>query len=313
MMDMQSAKMNETAQSLPSAQENSKSAIAVLGGTGPFGRPYIEEFLYQGLTVRILARSPEKVAKRFPGAQLMRGSMMDLSAVTHLLQGAAAGFLITPVGGNDDTGLELEAARIAIAAAETTRLPHLIYLSLIQQPRPTGVPMLDVKGRIETMAMTKGIPFTSLRTGCYMDAWLAFFPTWMKLGLYLLPIGSGHRFSFTYQRDVARVAVELMRNNRILNGTLDVIEPRARTLQDVVDLYGTVKGHHLVPLGRWLLPVLRLLRPTLLRWLCPSVASRVCLFSYFNENDWVGNPHELPRLLPEFHITTMEEALKTLS
>lgn len=304
--------MKATAFRHPSILEASQLVIAVLGGTGLFGRPYIEEFLDQGLSVRILARSPQKVAKRFPHAELMKGSMMDLSTVTRLLHGVTAAFLITPVGGNDDTRIELEAARIAVTAAETTRLPHLIYLSLVQQPQLTGVPMLDVKGQIETMAISRGVPFSSLRTGCYMDAWLAFFPLWMKLGLYLLPIASGHRFSFTYQRDVARVAVELMRDNKVLNGTLDVIEPCARTLQDVLDLYKTATGHKLTPIGQWLLPVLQFLRPSFLRWLCPTIASRVSLFNYFNENDWIGKPHELARLLPEFHITTMEEALKPL-
>lgn len=305
-------KMNETVPGRPETQGTSRPSIAVLGGTGPFGRPYIQEFLDQGLTVKVLARSPRGVGKRFPRAHLTRGSMMDLSAVTRLLQGAAAAFLITPVGGNDDTRIEMEAARIAVTAAETTRLPHLIYLSLIQPSRPTGVPMLDVKGQIETMAVSRGVPFSSLRTGCYMDAWLAFFPLWMKLGLYVVPIPSGHRFSFTYQRDVARAAVELMRNNTVLNGAVDVVEPRARTLRDVVDLCKTATGQNLVPIGRWLLPVLQFLRPTLLRWVCPRVASRVSLFSYFNANDWVGDPHQLARSLPKFHITTMEEALKSL-
>lgn len=286
--------------------------MAVLGGTGRFGRPYVQEFLDQGFTVRVLARSPRSVAKCFPHAQLMTGSMMDLSAVTRLFQGAAAGFLITPVGENDDVRIELKAARTAVTAAEATRLPHLFYLSLIQPPRPTGVPLLDVKGQIEMMALSRGIPFSSLRTGCYMDAWLRFFPLWMKFGLYLVPITSGHCFSFTYQRDVARVAAELMRNGKILYGAVDVVEPHARTLQDVVDLYKTATARNLIPLGHWLLPALKLLKPTIFRWLYPSGASRVSLFSHFNENDWVGNAHQLCSVLPGFHATSMEQALKTL-
>jgi uncharacterized protein YbjT (DUF2867 family) len=291
---------------MQSPSENpTPSVVAVLGGSGRFGVPFIRELINQRIAVRVLARSPRKVAERIPRAQVVRGNMMNPTDVTRIFQGVAAAVLITPLGGNDDIGIELKAAHTAIAAAVTTRLPHLIYISLVQPARPTGVPLLDVKGRIEDLIMSAGIPFTSLRTGCYMDIWLAFFPTFMKLGLYLLPICPNHRFSFTSQRDVARAAALLIHRNFILNGSLDVIEPRARTLREVVAFYEKHTGRNLRPLGRWLLPVLKLLKPTIFRWLYPSGASRVTLFSYFNENDWVGDPHGVRDRLPEFQATSM--------
>jgi nucleoside-diphosphate-sugar epimerase len=70
-----------------------------------------------------------------------------------------------------------------------------------------------------------------------MDTWLSFFPIFMKLGLYLMPIGRSHQFNFTHQQDVARVAVALIRQAKVLNGTIDVIEPQAHSLMDVVDIY----------------------------------------------------------------------------
>jgi uncharacterized protein YbjT (DUF2867 family) len=285
--------------------------IAVLGGTGRFGASFIQVFLDEGLRVRILARSPQKVAKRFAQARVVHGSMLHLPDVTSILRGASAAFLITPVGSNDDVRIELEAARIAIAAAKATRLPHLIYLSLIQPTRPTGVPMLDVKGRIEAMALAAGVPFSSLRTGCYMDTWLTFFPRWMKLGLYLFPITSGRRFSFTSQRDVARAAVLLIRQTKVLHGVMDIVDPHPYTMQEVVDFYKAASGRRLTPVGRWLLPVLKLLKPALFRWLYPTGASRVSLFSYFNDNDWVGDPRRLADVLPGLRITSLAAHLKS--
>jgi uncharacterized protein YbjT (DUF2867 family) len=302
-------KKSEAGRMHPWTQNKPEPTIAVLGGSGRFGRPYIQEFLDQDLTVRILARSPKRVAQRFPRAHVVQGNMMNLSDVVPLFSGAAAAFLITPLGGNDDVRIEWKAARSALTAAKSTQLPHLFYLSLVQPARPTGVPLLDVKGRIETMALSSGVPFSSLRTGCYMDIWLAFFPLLMKLGLYLMPIAPCRRFSFTSQRDAARVAVLLMRHNKVLNGSVDVIEPRARTLQEVVNLYKTVTGRRLMPLGRWLLPMLNLLKPISFRWLFPSGASRVSLFNYFNAHDWVGDPHQLSGVLPEFQVTSMKHFL----
>jgi uncharacterized protein YbjT (DUF2867 family) len=91
--------------------------------------------------------------------------MMNVTDLKAALHGVAAAFLMTPVGGNDDVQIELRAARCAIEAARHLRLPHLIYLSLSKPPRPTGVPMLDVKRQIEEMVLASGVPFSSLRTG----------------------------------------------------------------------------------------------------------------------------------------------------
>lgn len=291
---------------------NPAPLITVLGGTGRVGAPGIDEFLSQGLNVTILARSPGRVARRFAEATVRRGSMLLESDVRHALDGANAAFLITPVGGNDDPEIELKAAQTAISAAAATRLPHLIYLSLIQPPRPTGVAMLDVKGRVERLIQSSGLPWSSLRTGCYMEAWLNFFPRLMKMGIYLFPIGSRHRFSFTAQRDPARLAAHLIRQNRVLNDALDVIEPHTRTLRNVVDLYTAVSGRHLQPVGGWLLPVLKVLKPLFFKRFYPTGASRVSLFSHFNENDWVGDPSRLAEVLPEFQVTTMETRLYEL-
>lgn len=97
--------------------------IAVIGGTGRYGAPYIHTFMDHGLNVRVLSRSPGKVIKRFPDADVLRGNMMNVPDVKRALDGVAAAFLITPVGGNDDAPIELRAARNTIAAATAAQLP----------------------------------------------------------------------------------------------------------------------------------------------------------------------------------------------
>lgn len=286
--------------------------IAVLGGTGRFGAPYVDEFLCQGLTVRILARSPQKVSARFPDAEVRQGSMLRFANVKEIMDGATATFLITPVGGNDDVEIELLAATVAIRAAQATRLPHLIYLSLIQPTPATGVPMLDVKGRIETMLQAADLPYSSLRTGCFMDTWLEFFPFCMRLGLYPMPIGPKHRFSFTAQQDAARIGGWLVRQKKIIDGTIDVVDPRPRSVTDVVHLYRSISRRRLRYMGRWLLPVLHPLRPTLFRWLYPKGASRVALFDYLSRHDWIGDAGPLAVSLPWFKVTTMEDYLEAM-
>lgn len=295
----------------PASDTSDAVTIAVLGGTGPFGQAFIHAFAAQGVGVRILARKPGPVAERFPGAEVMRGSMLAVADACHAMAGAAGALLITPVGGNDDTAIELRAARVAVEAARRVCLSHLIYVSLIQPSHPTGVPMLDVKRDIERLIAASGIPWSSLRTGCYMDAWLAFFPFCMKLGFYLFPIRSRHHFSFTSEPDVARAAALLIRNGQVLNRPVDLVESRSRTLQEVARAYEAATGCRLRLLGHWLLPVLKALRPLVFRWAFPTGASRVGLLGYFDRHDWIGDPGQASSMISGFRPTGMERHLKT--
>jgi len=287
-------------------QKTYTNTIVVLGGTGHVGIPYIDEFLAQGLKVRVLARSPERVTGRFPEAEVIRGSMMDAEAVRGAMEGADGAFLITPIGGNDDASIELRAAQAAITAAHHARLPHLIFCSVIQPNAPSGVPLLDVKLAIEGLLEESGLPWSVLRTGCYIEDWLEFRPSLLKRGIFFFPISATHRLSFTSQRDVSRVAVELLTQHRVLYGSLDVIEPVARTLNEVARLYSEHLGRKVVHAGASLLPLMKVLRPVVFRWLKPVLASKVRLASYFDAHDWIGDPSQLAAVLPGFRVTSME-------
>jgi len=171
-------------------QTSKRPMITILGGTGHVGMVYIEEFLSAGFNVRILARSPERVERSFPEADIVPGSMMQDTDVARAMKGADATFLITPIGGNNDPEPELKAARAAIAAAKATHLPHLIYASQILPKQPTGVAILDAKVEIEKMFAESCVPWSSLCIGCYMDEWLGMAPGLQKLGLLFNPISS---------------------------------------------------------------------------------------------------------------------------
>jgi hypothetical protein len=64
-------------------------------------------------------------------------------------------------------------------------------------------------------------------------------------------------------------------------------------------------------LGRWALPLVKLLKVLLFQWCYPGGASRVGLFDYFNSNDWVGDSRQITEVFPGFRATTMEAYLKS--
>lgn len=293
-------------------QTSKRPTVTVLGGTGHVGMVYIKEFLSAGFNVRILARSPERMGKSFPKADIVRGSMMQDTDVARVLKGADAALLITPIGGNNDSKLELTAARTAIAAAKVTKLPQLIYASQILPEQPTGVAILDAKVEIEKILAASGVPWSSLCIGCYMDEWLGMAPGLQKLGLLFNPISRNLPLSFTLKEDVARVIVELQRQGRALNGTLDVIEPVTRTLAEVAKLISQFRGCKVVASDSFPWSYILSMAQPLFRHLKPTMASKVTLLNYFNKNGYVGNTNQMVKVLPEFKVTTMETYLKKL-
>jgi len=279
--------------------------ITILGGTGHVGVTYIEKFLAAGFRTRILARSPEHVRRRYPQAEVCAGSMMAHDDVVRATDAADAALFITPIGGNNDPAPELKAAETAIAAAQTTRLPHLIYASQLLPERPTGVAILDAKVRIEKMLTASGVSWSSLCIGCYMDEWLGMAPGLLRLGILLNPISADRPLSFTCKRDVARVAIELMQQGRVLNGSLDVIEPAPHTLADAAKMIGQRLGRTVVASGSWpVLPLLRMARVPLRR-LKPIMVSKILLGTYFNQHGYVGDTAEMANVLPGFEVTDL--------
>lgn len=291
-------------------QISNSSTIAVLGGTGHVGKVYIEEFLRSGFNVKVLARSPEYVKRSFTGAEIVHGSMMQDADVSRAMKGASAAFLITPIGGNNDPELELTAAHAAIAGVKASQLPHLIYASQILPERPTGVAILDAKVEIENMFATSGISWSSLCIGCYMDEWLGMAPHLQKLGLLFNPISRTLPLSFTLKEDVARVAVELLRKGKILNGTLDVIDPTTHTLSEVASLISQFRGRKMIASGSWPWSAFLDMAQPLLQRFKPVMASKVSLLRHFNKNGYVGNAEQMAKVMPQFKVTTIETYLK---
>ncbi|MFZ1085641.1 MAG: NAD(P)H-binding protein [Terracidiphilus sp.] len=288
----------------------SQPLITVLGGTGPIGAAYNDEFLKQGVRLRILARSPERIRERFPQAEVIPGSMLSPEKVSQAMEGADAAFLIAPLAGGGDTSIGFEAARVAIAAARQTRLPHLIFMSSLAPTQRPSYATLDAKHEIEAMMGASAVPWTSLRCGSLMEDWLGYAPWLLKRGFYFLPLDGNHISHFTSQQDVARVVCTLVRSKRVINGPLDVIDPNRRNMFQVADAVGKVLKRKVFHVGHALLPLLRLLRPTLFRFYWRTVGTKVIILNYFEKHDFVGDSEQLGKVLPDFKVTTLEAYLE---
>jgi uncharacterized protein YbjT (DUF2867 family) len=283
--------------------------LAVIGGSGRIGAPFVRHFLAAGHETRVLTRAPDRVQQTTPGANAVAGSMMRTADVAQAMQGADAAVLLTPIGPDNDPAPELEAATVAATAARTTGLRHLIYISLIGIDHPTGVPLLDAKREVERLLAAGTTAWTSLRTGSYMDDIVDPRLALLRRGLFFFPVPRRRRLSLTAQEDVARAALELA--GRPLNGTLDVVDPQIYTPAAIADLAARILARRVHASGPWPLTAMRALRPVIRRG-NPRLASIITLLGYFADHDWTGDVGQLDLALPGFQTTSLETHLRTI-
>ncbi|MCB9760126.1 MAG: SDR family oxidoreductase [Alphaproteobacteria bacterium] len=70
--------------------------LVVFGGTGPTGKRVVEKALAEGMQVRVLARSPEKVTHRPSGLEVMAGDALQPEDVAQAILGQDA--VVTTLG-----------------------------------------------------------------------------------------------------------------------------------------------------------------------------------------------------------------------
>jgi uncharacterized protein YbjT (DUF2867 family) len=137
--------------------------IAAIGCSGAIAEPVIRGFIDQGATVRLLARNTDTASRRYPGVEVMAGSMSEPDDVTRVVRDADTAFLMTPMGLRDNPEPEVAIARKVLEGARAGGLSHLVYTSVLGADERRGVGILDATYEIERLIRESGIPFTILR------------------------------------------------------------------------------------------------------------------------------------------------------
>ncbi len=293
-------------------KQNKKFSIAIIGGTGKISEPFLDGFLGLGMDLKILARSPQRISRRFPEAEVIQGSMMNEDDAARVMKGVDAAFLITPIGPRNNKDIEVQSARPSIAAAGKTNLPHLIFVSCIGIDRSTGVALLDAKLEVEQMLSESGVPWTSIRCGSYMEDVIDTRVKFIRHGVFVFPVKPNLKFNFTAQKDIPRLVLDLLEHDIRVNGPLDCVDPRPHTPAEVAALMTEISGRRVRPSGKWpLLCILKLARP-IFHLRNHRMSTIVHLVEYFNRHGYCNGSTSLDEVFPDFKVTTLEEHLHGL-
>jgi uncharacterized protein YbjT (DUF2867 family) len=184
------------------------SPILVTGGTGTLGRHVVRRLRDVGRNVRVLSRCSHEAEA---GIQFMTGDLATGEGIEPAVDGIET---IVHLAGSAK-GDEDKTRNLLRAASSQTRLPHLVYISVVGAERIPIHSRVDramfgyfaSKRAAEKIVEDSGLPWTTLRATQFHEGMLA---VARKMGkLPVIPLPAGFRFQPVDAGDVAARLVEL--------------------------------------------------------------------------------------------------------
>lgn len=224
----------------------------VTGATGYVGGRLIPELLEQGFTVRVLARSPEKL-RDIPWVdevQIVVGDASDSAAVNAALKKVDVAYYLlhSLQQGSQLEEAEISMARVFAAAASRQEVSRLVYLGGLVPPLSEREMSPHMRSRMNVgLALQEsGIPTIELRAAMIIGSGSASFemlrylterlpamitPRWVRTKTQPIAI-----------RDVLRYLVACASMPDGLSRTFDVGGPDVLSYQDLMQIYAKVAG-----------------------------------------------------------------------
>jgi uncharacterized protein YbjT (DUF2867 family) len=194
-----------------------KLTVAVTGATGKQGGAVARGLLERGHNVRAVTRDPNSSQAKSlanAGATLVMASLEDTATITKALEGATSLFATTtPSGG---TAAEIRQCVVAADAAKAAGV-HLVFASVGNANRYTGVPHFDSKYEVEKHIAKIGARATILAPVAFMEN-LSFIKEQLAKGLYASALAPTKAVAQVAIPDIGAVAVRVLENARHFTG-----------------------------------------------------------------------------------------------
>lgn len=201
------------------------TTILVTGATGHVGHHVVAGLLDAGVTVKALARDPERAGLP-TGVTAIKGDLTDPGSLRAATAGADAVFLLWPF-------LSADGADAAVEALAGHAV-HIVYLSAIAAED-------GVWGRVEHAVQRHAARWTFLRAGGFATNTLGWAAEIRERGAVRWAYGAAAR-SLIHERDIADVAVAALTDAKHTGATYVLTGPETITQADQVRIIGEVVG-----------------------------------------------------------------------
>lgn len=148
-----------------------KRSILVTGATGQQGGAVARALLSKGHRVKALTRKPDSDGARqlaSAGVEIVAGDLGDSASVVKAASDVDAMFLM---GNSYEAGIAEETRQgiLAADAAKAAGVGHLIYSSVADADKKTGIPHFESKYLVEQHVAGLGIPYTISAPVAFME------------------------------------------------------------------------------------------------------------------------------------------------
>jgi uncharacterized protein YbjT (DUF2867 family) len=208
----------------------------VIGGTGTVGSMVVTGLVKEGVKVRVMSHSPEKLKKLPMGVEGCQADLDDPDTLPAAFEGIDSLFLLNSVGPSEtDEGLA------AVSAAKSAKVRKIVYHSVFMPEGSEKIPHFRSKLPVEKAIKESGIAYTILRPNNFFqnDLWLK--SAIMQYGVYPQPIG-GKGLNRVDVRDIADCAVNALMRSGYESQTYDVNGPDTLTGEGTARIYTKYLG-----------------------------------------------------------------------
>lgn len=220
-----------------------KRKILVTGATGQQGGALARLLLQKKHEVYALIRntepeSPKAQNLRNLGAKLIKGDLDNTDSLEQATNGIDSVFLM---GTWVEVGTEGETRRgkMMVDIAKEKKIEHLVYSSVVNADKNTGIPHFESKYKVEQHIKNSGIPYTIIGPTFFMDNLLSYSRAGLQQGQLALPLSPSLILQQSALENIAEFfALVLERRNSFLGTRIDIAsdeltgEQAAKVLSD---------------------------------------------------------------------------------
>ena len=208
----------------------------VIGCTGKVGSVVMKKLADQGVTVRCMSRSSDKLRGLPSGVEGHVADLDDPGTLTAAFSGVDSVFLVNTVSPS-----ETRQGLAAVEEATSARVKKIVYLSVSMPEGSTHIPHFGGKIPVENAIKQTNIAYTILRPNNFFQNDLALKDMIMQYGLYLPPIGS-IGLNRVDVRDIAECVVNALTRPGFEGQTIAVHGPDTLTGNDIARIYSQYVG-----------------------------------------------------------------------
>jgi uncharacterized protein YbjT (DUF2867 family) len=227
--------------------------ILVTGATGQQGGSLARLLLQKKHKVYALTRNTQSSAAqdlRNKGANIVKGDLDDSDSLEQAVNGIDSIFLMgTPF--EDGTEGETRRGKLVADIAKGNNVEHLVYSSVANADKNTGIPHFESKYKIEQHIKNLGIPYTIIGPTFFMENLLG---PGLEQGQLALPLSSSRILQQSALENIAEFsALVLERRKPFLGKRIDIASDEV-TGEQAAEILSIEIGNRIryvhIPLGQ---------------------------------------------------------------